>query len=158
MNAVPSHRLMPDKFDLVLESPRGRRVLLVKCKWAMKFPPEHAAYFRQALSEMWDFDAPFFMLAFTGGLYLWKQETATGALPDFMASPESIWRAYVGTLPPGPNGIRAEGVEMAVRFWLSDLAWGIRKLDMHSDADQMLVSSGLYEQMPNADVRAGADA
>jgi hypothetical protein len=87
------------------------------------------------------------MLAFTGALYLWRKETPSDALPDFIASPDSIWRAYVGELAMGPEGIRAEGVEIAVSFWLNDLACGIRKLNSRSEADQMLVRSGLYEQM-----------
>src|SRR6266496_3499292 len=105
---------MRDNVNIVLESSKRRPLLMVRCQWGREFSPEHAAQFRQALSEIFDLDAPFFMLAFTGGLYLWKKETALGALPDFIASPESIWRAYVGDIALGPNGLRKEGVEIAV--------------------------------------------
>jgi hypothetical protein len=141
------------KVNLVFETRNRRRLLLVKCKWALEYSPERAAVFRRDLSENWDLDAPFFMLAFTGGLYLWSREMAPDALPKFMASPQSIWEAYVGERGMGPEGIRAHGVEIAVRVWLEDLAWGIRELDLLSEADRMLVQSGLYELMRDGTAR-----
>jgi hypothetical protein len=56
--------------DIVLEAATRHRLLLVECKWAREISPESAASFRQRLSRRWDLDAPFFMLAFTGALYL----------------------------------------------------------------------------------------
>jgi hypothetical protein len=153
MSAVLSH-LMLAQADIVLESATRHRLLLVECKWARELSPESAASFRQRLSRRWDLDAPFFMLAFTGALYLWRKETPSDALPDFSASPDSIWRAYIANVARmRPEGILEECVVLAVGAWLNDLAWGHRRLNPRSKADQMLVRSGLYEQMWHGIIR-----
>jgi len=153
MNAV-STRLPIAKVALVLESRHRRRLLLIECMPAYVFPIEHAAIAREDLLASCEIDAPYFMLAFTSGLYLWRKDTTPGASPDYTASPETIWRAYLGERElQNPAGVHELNVETAVTVWLEDLAWGTRKLDPRSDADRMLVRSGLYREMERGTVR-----
>jgi hypothetical protein len=152
MNTVSSE-LPLVKVNLVFESRKRRRLLLVECKWALRYPPEQAATFREDLLQNWDLDAPFFMLAFTNGLYLWKREAPPDALPDFTVSPESIWQAYLASSWVDREAIRAECIEIAMHFWLNDHACGIRKLNPLSEPDRMLEQSGLYEQMRGGTAR-----
>jgi len=156
MNAVTCE-LPPAKVNLVFESRQRRRVLLVKCRWKLELSVEDAAAYRRDLLEPWELDARYFMVAFTNGLYVWKRETAPDALPDFTASPESIWRAYAPSSWAKGGALRAECIEIAMHSWLNDHAWGIRRSNPHSAADQMLERSGLYEQMRNGAVRFDYD-
>jgi hypothetical protein len=144
---------MPAKADIVLDSPLRGRLLLVECKWAKESSPASAAHLRDSLSRLWNSDAAFFMLAFRTGLYLWKKDTAPNAPPDFVSPAKQVLREYLGKLADQADGPRAESMELAIASWLSDLASDLRKPDPKSEADQMLVKSGLYEQMKHGIVR-----
>jgi hypothetical protein len=49
-------------------------------------------------------------------------------------------------------------MELAIASWLNDLANNVRKPDPSSEADQMLIRSGLYDQMKHGVVRTHVHA
>jgi hypothetical protein len=144
---------MSAQFDIVLESPRRERILIVECGGPNGYTPQDAARLRESLLEYWALDARYFMLAFGAELFLWRRESESGALPDFTASARSVLREYLGRVMDYPHEPSSFSIEAAVGSWLNDLACGVRKLEADSDADQMLAHSGLYAQMRHATVR-----
>jgi hypothetical protein len=153
MSASPSLH-MPPTADIVLDSPLQRRVLVVECKLAKEASPEGAARLRRSLyAHRLAPEATFFMLALPTALYLWKKDSAPDALPDFASAAKPVLRDYLGKIADQAGGPRGESLELAISSWLSDLASRLRKPNSESDADQMLVASGLYEQMKDGVVR-----
>jgi hypothetical protein len=148
-----SRPLMSEPYDIVLESPRRERILIVECGGPNGFTRQDAARLRERLLEYWALEARFFMLAFGTELFLWKRESEPGALPDFTSSARSVLRDYLGRVMDDPHEPSLFSIEITMGSWLHDLAWGMRKLQAGSEADQMLVHSGLYAQMKHASVR-----
>jgi hypothetical protein len=144
--------------DIVLETPRNERILVVECKW-MKAPSlERAAELRDSLSPLWTTDYEFFLLVLRTGLHLWRREAPSGSAPDFTAPAKRLWGDYLGKLAENPDHLRSESMERAVASWLSDLASNVRKPDPASEPDQLLLNSGLYGRMQNGLVRLHVEA
>lgn len=145
--------------DILLESPTGRRVLLVECKAVIHSSPKSAAHLRRnLLFHSAGTSAAFFMLATPSALYLWNEEAQPDELPLFSSDSKQVLREYLGPLVDRSGGPRGESIERAIASWLSDLAGQLRKPEATSQADQMLIASGLYEQMKDGVVRTGVDA
>jgi hypothetical protein len=153
MNAAPSP-VMSLKADIVLETPLRKRLLVVECKRVSDISPQWASHLRSNLiAQGRTFEALFFMLAISDRLYLWHNTAPPDAAPDDSASPESVYRAYMGSVAQKQGGPSSESIELALTSWLASLASKIRAPKPDSEADQMLVRSGLYASMHNAIVR-----
>lgn len=142
--------------DIVVDSALGRTILLVECKRSKDSSPEVAARLRQGLladSALPAEDDAFFMMAFPNVIYLWVPGSAPGAPPSHSAPAKSVLREYLGRIADQPGGPREESLELAIASWLSDLTANLRGPAKTSEADQMLVVSGLYDKMRGAYVR-----
>jgi hypothetical protein len=140
--------------DIVVESPDERRVLIVECKRTKDVSNEQAARWRRNyVAHGLDAHVPYFLLAFSSGLFLWRANTNIDAPPDFTAPAKPVLKRYLGPIADQVDGPIEESLEIAFSTWLSDLASGIRKPDADSEADQMLVDSGLLAKIKNGKLR-----
>ena len=134
--------------DIVIESPDRRRILIVECKRASDASREHAVRWRRNfVAHGLDSEIPYFLLVFPTGLFLWRANANVEAPPDFSAPARSVLQRYLGSIAEQPGGPLEESLEIAFSSWLNDLAHGVRQPDVHSEADQMLVASGLLERI-----------
>jgi hypothetical protein len=152
--STPMRRdLMTAPLDIVVDSPAGQRVLFVECRATRKSTPEDAAHVRRNLiaHSQLPSDA-FFLLAMTSKLFLWDKDGAANAAPNFTADAQPVLRDYLGSIADQEGGPRGESLELAIASWLGDLTSNLRRPDK-SDADRMLVDSGLFEKIKGGRVR-----
>jgi hypothetical protein len=139
--------------DIVIETSDGR-ILVVECKRVKETSNEQAARWRRNyLAHGLDSKVPYFLLAFSTGLFLWRANEDVDALPEFTAPAKPVLKRYLGPIADQPDGPIDESLEIAFSTWLSDLANGIRQPDVNSEADQMLVVSGLLERIKDGKLR-----
>jgi len=143
---------MSAEADIVLDTPT-KRLLLVECTWMKEPSLAKATKLRDSLAELWSTDFEYFMLALQTDLYLWRKAAIAGSEPRFTASATQIWRDYLGKLADDPEALRSASMVIAVGAWLNDLAHHATKPDSGSEADQLLLRSGLYDQMKGGVVR-----
>jgi hypothetical protein len=146
---------MPVPPDITVESPRRQTVLVVECKFEKDESPAAASRLRNLLLSDGYLDVPaeaFFMLALPTIFHLWRPGVASEDPPSCSASAAPVLRSYLGRIAEKVPWPGAEGMGLAVSFWLNDLAASIRPPDA-SDADQMLVNVGLYELLKGGSVR-----
>jgi len=154
MRPLLSRTAVMTSLDIVAYSRDHRRMLVVDCKMSKESSPESAARLRRNLMqhELLD-EAPFFLLAFPTGLFLWKGEAKSDELPAFSAPAKPVLRTYLGKAAEDDANIRRASLEIALCSWLSDLVIGVRTPEANNEADQILVQSGLYEQIRHGEVR-----
>jgi hypothetical protein len=134
--------------DIVIESPDRRRILVVECKRADDTSSQQAVRWRRNfVAHGLDSEVPYFLLAFPTVLFLWRGNANVEAPPDYTVSSRGVLKRYLGPIADQAHGPLEESLEIAFSIWLNDLAHGIRQPDASSEADQMLVESGLLEQM-----------
>ena len=149
----PSY-VMPPRSDIVAYSLDHSPVLAVECKRGKQTSPQSAALLRRNLiTHQLMPDAPYFLLAFSTGFFLWLEKTPPGEPPDFSASAKSVLKEYLGKLAEDTGDVRDEGLPLVLFSWLADLADAIRQPDPNSEADQMLVKSGLYDKIRFGEVK-----
>jgi hypothetical protein len=150
---------MPVSADIVVDSLNRQHLLLVECMAVGESKPADAIGVRRGLIiHGYAVKSVFFMVAFSKALYLWQPDCAIDAPPTFTASPLSVLREYLGRIADQPGGPLAESLELAISSWLGDLAGGLRTPKTASEADQMLLASGLYDQIKGGDVRRELEA
>jgi hypothetical protein len=139
--------------DIVVDSPTGRRVLIVECKSTIRSTPEDAAQVRRNFLAHSQFAADaFFLLAMPSKLFLWGKDRGEGAAPNYTADAQPVLRDYLGPIADQAGGPRAESLELAIASWLGDLTSNLRSADQ-SEADRMLVESGLLDKIKGGRVR-----
>ncbi|MBS0422269.1 MAG: hypothetical protein JSR66_31480 [Proteobacteria bacterium] len=144
---------MSAPLDIVVDSPIGRRILFVECKATRSSTPRDAANVRRKLImyTQLPLDA-FFLLAVPSKLFLWGRDAALDAVPAFTANAQPVLRDYLGALADQEGGPRGESLGLAIAGWLGDLTSNLRSPDK-TDADRMLVDSGLLEKIKGGRVR-----
>jgi hypothetical protein len=146
---------MSAEADIVAYSPDQRAVLVVECKAVRDVTPSSAAHLRRnLLTHSLVADAPYLLIAYPRDLFMWKRDSQWDAPPDFTASLNSVLSEYLGKVAEEYTAVRAESLELALYSWLSDLASTIRKPSPNSDADQMLVRAGVYDQIKRGEVKS----
>jgi hypothetical protein len=144
---------MSTPLDIVVDSSTGRRILFVECKASRKSTPEDAAHVRRNLLSHSQLSADaFFLLAMPSRLYLWDKDRGLDAPPNFTADAQPVLRDYLGPIADQEGGPRGESLGLAIASWLGDLIANIRSSDK-TDADRMLVDSGLLERIKGGRVR-----
>jgi hypothetical protein len=116
---------MATRAEIVIESRNRRPILVVECRRAHGSSSEYAVRWRRNLE----------------------------ALPDFTAPAQPMLKRYLGPIAERPGGPIEESLEYALYAWLSELAHGVRQPEALSEADQMLVTSGLLERMKGSTFR-----
>lgn len=140
--------------DFVIETKDRRLILVVECKRAKTTSITHAARWRRNfVAHGLDSAVPYFLLAFPTEIFLWHANQDIDAPPDFTAPAKPVLKRYLGPIADQPGGPLEESLEIAFSTWLSDLANGIRQPDTNSEADQMLVVSGLLARIKDGVLR-----
>lgn len=146
---------MPAEADIVAYSPDQRPVLVVECKGGRHTSPQSASQLRRnLLTHSLVADAPYFLIAYPHDLFMWKRDSKWDAPPDYSASLKSVLSEYLGKLGDEYARVRPESLELALYSWLSDLVSTIREPALNSEADQMLVRAGVYDQIKRGEVRS----
>jgi hypothetical protein len=149
-----SRQEMGNQFDIAAYSPDRQLVLLAEVKWLKELTEEEAAFFRRnLLAHQLLTEVPYFLLAHRNAFFLWKGKGTPGNRPDFKAAAKPVLKKYLGDLADTGSGAGPESMELAVKLWLSDLASGIEQPDPNSEADKMLVDSGLLDSLKGGEVR-----
>src|SRR5579871_3176657 len=145
-DSVPGFRA-----NIVIESLRGRRrILVVLCRGLKTASSQQATEWRTNLiADGFELDTHHLLLGFPTGLFLWLPNTDSEAPPDFIVSAQSVLERYLSPRVEELGGPDNEDLEVVFSFWLMDLANGMREPDALSEADQMLVTSGLLEKIRN---------
>ena len=145
---------MAIRAGIMIESRDRRPILVVECRRAHDSSSQYAVRWRRNLvAHGLDSEVPYFLLAFPTGLFLWRANSNLEAPPDFTAPAQPVLKRYLGPIAEQPGGPLEESLENAFYAWLSDLAHGVRQPEALSEADQMLVTSGLLEKMKGSTFR-----
>jgi hypothetical protein len=157
MKIVQLRHEMRNRFDIAAYSSAKELVLLVEVKWSKESSEEDAIFFRRNLRNHSILtDGPHFLLAYRNNLFLWKGSTSPDAQPDFRSPAKPVLRKYLGEIAETASGAGPESLELAFKLWLTDFARGSELPDPKSDADKMLVDSGLYQKIRGGEVRREA--
>jgi hypothetical protein len=90
--------------------------------------------------------ANYFLLALPDQLYLWKDAwNQEASHPHYVVRTWDALRDYLSSWTEPPQQLGEEKLELALTSWLRDLTNLTRKLRPDSEADRMLVDSGLYD-------------
>jgi hypothetical protein len=140
--------------DIAVYSPDDRLLLVVEVKNRQEASAAWAAKLRRNLLIHHALPAAqYFLLALPDRLYLWKNaSTPSEAPPDFVASTGDVLREYLGGWVDRPERIAEESLQIALTSWLQDIAGSARNPSEESEADRMLIESGLYEPIRNGAV------
>jgi hypothetical protein len=147
--------LTPLPADIEFESRLRRTVLVVECKFTTDESAASAARQRNRF-VVGDVDVPpgaFFMMAFPTRFHLWRPDASADAPPAWSVDAKPVLRRYLGDVA---NKVPWPGTwctRFAVSAWLDALAAPIREPDT-SEAEQMLVDTGLYELMKGGSIRS----
>jgi hypothetical protein len=93
-------------------------------------------------------DAPFFMLATSTQIFLWRGDADPDAHANYSGTTEPILDVYtLRRTNRDRAAIRSGSLEIVMFFWLSDVADGVLTLSPDSEVQRMLLESGVYEQI-----------
>jgi hypothetical protein len=135
--------------DIAVFSKDKRPVLTVEVKDTSAYTtPESAAGVRRNLIMHGLLPkASFFMLATPVQLHLWPVSAGPEARPAFTAAARSVLDHYASHRPDGSTRRGGGALEIVIFSWLSNIVSGIRSPSADSDADRMLLESGVYKQI-----------
>ena len=146
---------MRDRHDIAGYSPDRKLVLIADVKAGKKTSEENASFFRRnLLAHGLLSEVPYFLLAYKTQFFLWKGVRGPDARPDYQAAAKPVLEKYLGKIAEDERGPGSEGLEIAVKSWLSELASGIQVPAAQSAPDQMLVESGLYDCLKGGEVHS----
>jgi hypothetical protein len=138
-------RLQP---ELVVDSFYRRTVLTVECIASRHDSAEGAARLRDLLlPEDLEIDPCFFMLTRLSVINLWVPGHSRGALPDYTAPALPILQQYLANTDYLYRAI----LRNVMARWLESFSYG--RPANTTEAEQMLVASGLYEKLKDGYVR-----
>ena len=145
---------MQNQFDMTGYSPRNELILLVETKWSKDSSEQVAVAYRTNLiaNDLLPRD-PFFLLAYRNNLFLWREKAGDQAGPDYKSSAKPVLKKYLPSIPDPEKELGPESLEFAIKLWLADLASGYEQPDLNSEADKMLVDSGLFKRLKGGQIR-----
>lgn len=164
LRSHPERRLMFDRFrqlrdapqtgwsyrpDFALYSPDGELEMVGEVKKAQEASPGAASRIRRnLLAHRAIPNAPYFLIFFPDRLYLWKDvQSDVDSPPSRSAGIADVLRDYLGDPAKNPVGLGEESLELALGSWFRDLATATRAPSETSEADKLLVESGLYSAL-----------
>lgn len=145
----PSLAMSTAPADIAVFSKDRRPILVVEVKDSTAYivPQAAADLRRNLLAHGLLADVPFFMLATAVQVFLWPKDVAPDDRPQFSAATKSVLDAYGSKRPMPEKSRRGGALEIVTFSWLSDLASEVRAPSADSDADRMILESGLYDQI-----------
>jgi hypothetical protein len=154
MNAQPIdyESLIP---KIGVYSPYSPLVLVVEALTGRDCSQEDATAFRSNLleGELTPPHAPWLLMPTGEAMYLWKRETALHAPADFVAPSIEILQEHVPERVRTGSHYRRDALEFAFTWWLRRLVYMIQLPAPDREADQMLVRSGVYDQIHHGELR-----
>lgn len=140
--------------DIAVYSPDDGLQLIVEVKNRPQTSAEWAVRFRRnLLTHQAIPPAKYFLLALPDRLYLWKDAwNQEEAPPNYTVRTWEALRDYLASWNEQPQHLGEETLELALASWLRDVANSTRKLRPDSEADRMLVESGLYNAIKSGEV------
>jgi hypothetical protein len=145
---------MERSVDIAVYSPDGLLQLVVEAKSQQQTSRDWAARFRRnLLAHQAIPPAKYFLLAMPDHLYLWKNGVNLAeAPPDYEIPTWEVLGGYLGARNEPPRRVWEESLQLALASWLNDVASSKRELRPESEADRLLVDSGLYEAIKSGAV------
>jgi hypothetical protein len=133
--------------DLVVFSSDDKPLVIVEVKGGKDTSPQSLEQVKQQLlTYATHIPAQYLLAVFRSGLFLWEKQDEQNHAPRH-ASARSLFREYASSVAEPEDRLRTDGLRILVHAWLDDLAIGIRKPKADSEADQLLVDTGIYEKM-----------
>jgi len=144
---------MASSADIIVYSRNKRLVLAVETEASSEPTAQEATELRCRLLEHPLFPrGSFFLFVNYAAMFLWREETPPAAPPDFSASADTVLKDY--ELLDDGKGVPSKGaLEIVVFAWLSSIANGLREADPASPPGQMLIQSGLYDEIRGGEVQ-----
>ncbi len=148
---------MRSQFDLEGYSPDGQLVLAGEVKRSLAATQESATVFRRNLIAhgLLPRDV-YFLLAFRTVVYLWKPQAGDESLPDFKAASKPVLKKVLGEVAEDESAPGVESLEFAFKHWLSGFTYDTSVPENDSDADRMIVDSGLHSRIQGGEIRLAA--
>jgi hypothetical protein len=145
---------MRHQYDFEGYAGDGRLVLIGEVKGVGGATEESAKVFRRNLiaHDLLPRDV-YFLLAFRTAVYLWKPQAGKDASPDFKAAAKPVLKKFLGEVAENEAAPGAESVEFAFKHWLSEFTHGAGIPEATSDADRILLESGLYPKIRGGEIR-----
>ena len=137
---------MSARADLALFDSHGRLTAVVEVKSKMGTSIEWAKFTRRNILARWETDGVgFFLLVTPDRLYMWKDSgTGLGPVPPtHNADTTAEFAPYFKGAGVSPNHISGHAFELVVGAWLGDVMRSARRADESTDAQRILVESGL---------------
>lgn len=146
--------VMGNRYDIGGYSGDGQLAFIGEIKSDRGATDESAKVFRRNLIEhdLLPSDV-YFMLAYRTAIYLWKPQSGKDALPDFRAAAKPVLKQYLGEAAEDESIPGSESLEFAFKQWLQSTVLGTRRLQATSDADRMLLDSGLIAKLKGGEIR-----
>ena len=137
---------MNARADLALYNSHGRLTAIVETKSKTNTSSKWAAMTRRNILAHWNIDGVgFFLLVTPDRLYMWKDSgTRHGPVPPtHKADTTAEFAPYFMGAGVSPKRITGHAFELVVGAWLGDVMRSARRADQSTDAQRILVESGL---------------
>jgi hypothetical protein len=145
---------MRNQFDIAAYTPSNELILVAEVKGLKESDEGAATFFRRNLLAHGLLPvSAYFLLAYRTTLYLWSPKQSPEASPEYRAAAKPIFKRFLGDVAELPNGAGPQSLEFAIKAWLDESAREAKSDSLESDADRMIVRSGLLERLKGAEVR-----
>jgi len=144
--------------DIAVFAPHGKLQLVVEVKRTLNPSRKWAARMRRNLlvHELLP-PSPFFLLACSERLYLWKDSgLRKDAMPQYDIDMEGAWRPYRKVYEPLPT-TSDYSLEIAVSSWLNRIVNSHPPERADREVNPFLFGSGLYDAIWGGSVSLGAE-
>lgn len=134
--------------DLAAYDKDGQLALVVEAKSRLHTTADWAARMRRNLFAHGIVPrSNYFMLAMPDNLYLWrgKEMGVELAKPNYVISPEPLFKRYLDSTNVNANKIGDKSLEILINSWISDLMQSGLPDDLPEPQRSMLVESGLVD-------------
>jgi hypothetical protein len=134
--------------DVAAYDKDGQLALIVEAKSRLHTTAEWAAQMRRNLFAHGIVPkSSYFMLAMPDNLYLWrgKEMAAEPAKPDYVISPEPLFRRYLDSVNVNSLKLSERSLEILVNSWISDLIQSGLPDDLPEPQRTILAESGLVD-------------
>ena len=137
---------MSTRADVALYNSHGRLTAVVEIKSKMRTSIEWAKLTRRNILARWETDGvDFFLLVTPDRLYMWKDSGARLGPdpPTHKADTTAEFAPYFEGAGVNPKRVSGDAFELLVGAWLGDVMRSARRADEITDAQRILVESGL---------------
>jgi len=134
--------------DVAAYDKDGQLALVVEAKSRLHTTTDWAAQMRRNLFAHGIVPkSSYFMLAMPDNLYLWrgKEMGAGPTMPDYVISPEPLFRRYLDGVNVNSLKLSGQSLEILVNSWISDLIQSGLPDDLPEPQRTILAESGLVD-------------